>query len=173
MQTRELVAALSTGVPAQRVLFHEQDIAPYERDGSNTMYKTRPQVVVLPETREEVCHVLRTCKNLVVPVVARGAGTGLSGGALPHAQGVLLVMTKFNQILDIDADARTARVEPGVRNLAISEAVSHLDLYYAPDPSSQIACSIGGNIAENSGGGPLPQIWIDCPQCFIDNRCVG
>lgn len=151
MQTRELVAALAAGIPAQRVLFHEQDIAPYECDGL-TMYKTRPQVVVLPETREEVCHVLRTCKNLVIPVVARGAGTGLSGGALPHAEGVLLVMTKFNRILDIDADARMARVEPGVRNLAISEAVSHLDLYYAPDPSSQIACSIGGNIAENSGG---------------------
>ena len=86
MQTRELVAALAAGIPAQRVLFHEQDIAPYECDGL-TMYKTRPQVVVLPETREEVCHVLRTCKNLVVPVVARGAGKGLSRGAMPHPEG--------------------------------------------------------------------------------------
>jgi glycolate oxidase len=116
------------------------------------MFKARPKVVVLPETREEVCYVLKVCRENGVPVVARGAGTGLSGGALPHAEGVLLVMAKFNRILAVDGDARTARVEPGVRNLAISEAVSELGLYYAPDPSSQIACSIGGNIAENSGG---------------------
>ncbi len=151
METGQLVAALATGVHADRVLFQPHDVSPYECDGL-TMFKAKPKVVVLPETRDEVCHVLRTCKALGVPVVARGAGTGLSGGALPHAEGVLLVMAKFNRILDVDADARIARVEPGVRNLAISEAVSDLNLYYAPDPSSQIACSIGGNIAENSGG---------------------
>jgi glycolate oxidase len=151
METGQLVAALAAGVQSERVLFREQDTAPYECDGL-TMFKAKPKVVVLPETRDEVCHVLKTCKSLGVPVVARGAGTGLSGGALPHADGVLLVMSKFSKILEIDEEARIARVEPGVRNLAISEAVSHLDLYYAPDPSSQIACSIGGNIAENSGG---------------------
>ena len=151
METGQLVAALAAGVQSERVLFREQDTAPYECDGL-TMFKAKPKVVVLPETRGEVCHVLKTCKSLCIPVVARGAGTGLSGGALPHADGVLLVMSKFSKILEIDEDARIARVEPGVRNLAISEAVSHLGLYYAPDPSSQIACSIGGNIAENSGG---------------------
>ena len=149
MKTRELVAALAAGVQAERVLFHEQDVAPYECDGL-TMYKTKPQVVVLPETREEVCHVLRlagSCGSRRGVVPER-----VYPGALPHAEGVLLVMTKFNRILMLMLIARTARVEPGVRNLAISEAVSHLNLYYAPDPSSQIACSIGGNIAENSGG---------------------
>ena len=150
METEQLVGALATGVQIDRVLFSERDTAPYECDGL-TMFKAKPKVVVLPETREEVCHVLKTCRSLGVPVVARGAGTGLSGGALPHTDGVLLVMTKFSRILEVDEDARIARVEPGVRNLAISEAVSHLGLYYAPDPSSQIACSIGGNIAENSG----------------------
>ena len=151
MDTQKLVAALATGMHRDRVLFKPQDVASYECDGL-TMFKAKPKVVVLPETRAEVCHILKTCKAHGVPVVARGAGTGLSGGALPHADGVLLVMAKFNQILEVDADARIARVEPGVRNLAISEAVSDLNLYYAPDPSSQIACTIGGNIAENSGG---------------------
>jgi glycolate oxidase len=107
---------------------------------------------VLPETEVQIQAVLRICKNLNVPIVARGAGTGLSGGAMPHAQGVLLGLAKFNRIKSIDAEAAIAVVEPGVRNLAVSEAVAHLGLYYAPDPSSQIACSIGGNVAENSGG---------------------
>jgi glycolate oxidase len=101
---------------------------------------------------EQVCEIARCCRDLKVPLVARGAGTGLSGGALPLENGVLLSLTKFTRILDIDPANRTARLQPGVRNLAISEAVSHLDLYYAPDPSSQIACTIGGNVAENSGG---------------------
>jgi len=151
MQTEHLVAALSTGLSLDRILFQAHEVAPYECDGL-TLFKARPKVVVLPETRDEVCHILRTCNAHNIPVVPRGAGTGLSGGALPHEEGVLLVMAKFNRILEVDADARTARVEPGVRNLAISEAVAALNLYYAPDPSSQIACSIGGNIAENSGG---------------------
>ena len=107
---------------------------------------------MLPETVEQVCEVMRTCSRLGVPVVARGAGTGLSGGALPLADGVLLSLAKFNRILEVDTVNRTARVEPGVRNLAISEHVAPLGLYYAPDPSSQIACSIGGNVAENAGG---------------------
>ena len=151
MQTDLLVAALTVALSSDRILFLDQDIAPYECDGL-TLFKARPKVVVLPQNRDEVCHVLKVCHANGVPVVPRGAGTGLSGGALPHVEGVLLVMSKFNRILDVDADARTARVEPGVRNLAISEAVSALNLYYAPDPSSQIACSIGGNIAENAGG---------------------
>ena len=108
--------------------------------------------MVLPETYAQVQAVLQTCYAIDAPVVARGAGTGLSGGAMPHPQGVTLSLAKFNKILNIDPIARTATVQCGVRNLAISEAVAHLGLYYAPDPSSQIACTIGGNVAENSGG---------------------
>jgi glycolate oxidase len=109
-------------------------------------------LVVLPRTEEEVRQVLVTCHGLGVPVVARGSGTGLSGGALPHAQGVLLSLARLNRILEVDPHARQARVQPGVRNLAVSEAAAPHGLYYAPDPSSQLACSIGGNVAENSGG---------------------
>jgi glycolate oxidase len=109
-------------------------------------------VVALPETEAQVAAVLKTCHALGVPVVARGAGTGLSGGAMPHARGVTLSLAKFNRILQIDPVSRTARVQCGVRNLAISEAAAPFGLYYAPDPSSQIACTIGGNVAENSGG---------------------
>ena len=111
-----------------------------------------PLIVALPRTEEEVGQILRVCHALKVPVVARGSGTGLSGGALPHSEGVLLSLARLKRILEIDPEARTARVQPGVRNLAISEAVASYGLYYAPDPSSQIACSIGGNVAENSGG---------------------
>jgi glycolate oxidase len=109
-------------------------------------------IVVIPQTEEEVIQILRICHASKTPVVARGAGTGLSGGALPHAKGVLLSLTKLKKILEVDPITRTARVQPGVRNLAISESAMIHGLYYAPDPSSQIACSIGGNIAENSGG---------------------
>ncbi|MCH1999930.1 FAD-binding protein, partial [Achromobacter xylosoxidans] len=109
-------------------------------------------VVCLPETEAQVQAVLRTCHALGVPVVARGAGTGLSGGAMPHAAGVTLSLARFNRILAVDPVACTARVQCGVRNLAISEAAAPHGLYYAPDPSSQIACTIGGNVAENSGG---------------------
>jgi len=146
-----VVHALAQHLPAHALLFHAEDTTPYECDGL-TAYRQRPLVVALPETEAQVQAVLRCCHALNVPVVARGAGTGLSGGAMPHAQGVTLSLAKFNKILHIDALARTARVQCGVRNLAISEAAASLGLYYAPDPSSQIACTIGGNVAENSGG---------------------
>ena len=148
---REVVAALRAFMPAHAVLYREEETRPFECDGLSA-YRQLPMVVALPDTEEQVARVLRTCHGLGVPVVPRGAGTGLSGGALPSAEGVLLGMAKFNRILSIDAQARTARVQPGVRNAAISEAAAAHKLYYAPDPSSQIACSIGGNIAENSGG---------------------
>ena len=148
---REVVDALSAHVPQHALLWHAEDTTPYECDGL-TAYRQRPLVVCLPETEEEVQAILRTCHRLRVPVVARGAGTGLSGGAMPHALGVTLSLAKFNRILEVDPLARTARVQCGVRNLAISEAAAPFGLYYAPDPSSQIACTIGGNVAENSGG---------------------
>jgi len=135
----------------ESVLFREEERRPYECDGLS-VYRQLPLLVVLPETVEQVQQVLRICSEHKVPVVARGAGTGLSGGALPLSDGVLLSLAKFSQILDIDLPNRCARVQPGVRNLAISEAVAAHNLYYAPDPSSQIACSIGGNVAENAGG---------------------
>ncbi len=148
---REVVAALRAFMPAHTVLYREEETRPFECDGLSA-YRQLPMVVALPETEEQVARILRTCHALGVPVVPRGAGTGLSGGALPSAEGVLLGMAKFNRILSVDAHARTARVQPGVRNAAISEAAVPHKLYYAPDPSSQIACTIGGNIAENSGG---------------------
>jgi len=147
----EVVAALSALLPARCLLWQAEDVAPYECDGL-TAYRAHPLVVALPETDAEVASVLHTCHRLNVPVVARGAGTGLSGGALPHRLGVTLSLAKFNRILKLDAAARTARVQCGVRNLAISEAAAPHGLYYAPDPSSQIACTIGGNVAENAGG---------------------
>jgi glycolate oxidase len=148
---REVVAALATVLPAHALLWQAEDTVPYECDGL-TAYRQQPLVVVLPETEGQVAAVLKTCHALKVPVVARGAGTGLSGGALPHAVGVTLSLAKFNKILKVDAYSRTATVQCGVRNLAISEAAAPHGLYYAPDPSSQIACTIGGNVAENSGG---------------------
>jgi glycolate oxidase len=147
----EVVGALAPLLPARALLWQREDVAPYECDGL-TAYREHPLVVALPESEEQVAAVLRACHRLDVPVVARGAGTGLSGGALPHRLGVTLSLAKFNRILDVDPLARTARVQCGVRNLAISEAAAPHGLYYAPDPSSQIACSIGGNVAENSGG---------------------
>jgi glycolate oxidase len=147
----DVVAALSALLPREAILFRREDTAPFECDAL-TAYRTSPMVVVLPETEAQVAAILKICHKLEVPVVARGAGTGLSGGAMPHRSGVTLSLAKFNKILDIDAAACTALVQCGVRNLAISEAAAAFGLYYAPDPSSQIACSIGGNIAENSGG---------------------
>ena len=138
-------------MPLHALLWHREDTTPYECDGL-TAYRQRPLVVALPETEAQVQALLRTCHELNVPVVARGAGTGLSGGAMPHALGVTLSLAKFNKILNIDPLGRTALVQCGVRNLAISEAAAVHGLYYAPDPSSQIACTIGGNVAENSGG---------------------
>ncbi len=147
----EVVQALQQALPPQALLWHAEDTTPYECDGL-TAYRQRPLAVCLPETEAQVQAVLRTCHRLGVPVVARGTGTGLSGGAMPHALGVILSLARFNRILAIDPVGRTARVQCGVRNLAISEAAAPHGLYYAPDPSSQIACTIGGNIAENSGG---------------------
>ena len=145
------IAQLTSLSPTMEVLHEREDLRPYECDGLSA-YRTVPLCVVLPQTVDEVAAVLRLAASRGVPVVARGAGTGLSGGALPLEKGILLVMAKFNRILEIDADAGTARVQPGVRNLAISLAAAPHGLYYAPDPSSQIACSIGGNVAENAGG---------------------
>src|SRR4051794_9142347 len=149
----QVVADLQKVLPHGCLLWHAEETTPYECDGL-TAYRQRPLVVALPETEEQVQAVLKACHALQVPVVARGAGTGLSGGAMPHALGVTLSMAKFNRILKVDPVSRTALVQCGVRNLAISEAAGSFGLYYAPDPSSQIACTIGGNIAENSGGVP-------------------
>ena len=146
-----LIDELCSFVSSDSVLFEKEDLKPYECDGLSA-YRAIPLVVVLPETIEQVQKVLGLCHHYSVPVVARGAGTGLSGGALPHEQGVLLSLAKFKSIIEINPERRIARVQPGVRNLAISEAADEFGLYYAPDPSSQIACTIGGNVAENSGG---------------------
>ncbi len=146
-----VVQALQAVLPGHALLWHKEDTTAYECDGL-TAYRQRPLVVALPETEQQVQAVLQTCHRMAIPVVARGAGTGLSGGALPHAMGVTLSLAKFNRILSIEVASRTAVVQSGVRNLAISEAAAPLGLYYAPDPSSQIACTIGGNVAENSGG---------------------
>jgi len=146
-----LAARLQRILPPHCLLLGEEDLRPYECDGL-TAYRELPLAVCLPETEAQVIDILRTCHLLGVPVVARGAGTGLSGGAMPHAQGVVLSLARFNKILRVDRAARLAVVQPGVRNLAVSEAAAPFGLYYAPDPSSQIACTLGGNVAENSGG---------------------
>lgn len=147
----QVLDALRPHVPAHALLYQTEDTTPYECDGL-TAYRQRPLVVCLPETESQVQAVLKACHSIQVPVIARGAGTGLSGGAMPHPMGVTLSLAKFNRILKVDPYSRTALVQCGVRNLAISEAAAPHGLYYAPDPSSQIACTIGGNVAENSGG---------------------
>ncbi|MDP3978048.1 MAG: glycolate oxidase subunit GlcD [Pseudomonas sp.] len=146
-----LLAALREQLPDLEVLHSQEDLKPYECDGLS-VYRATPMLVVLPERIEQVERLLKLCYQRGVPVVARGAGTGLSGGALPLEQGILLVLARFNKILEVNPAGRFARVQPGVRNLAISQAAAPHQLYYAPDPSSQIACSIGGNVAENAGG---------------------
>ena len=151
MNHHPLISELKSILPAESVLHDREDVRPFECDGLS-VYRKLPMVVVLPETAEEVRRIIRLCHERKVPVVARGAGTGLSGGALPLEDGVLLSLAKFKRIINIDAENAMATVEPGVRNLAISEAAARYGLYYAPDPSSQIACTIGGNVAENSGG---------------------
>ena len=148
---QQVLQALYQALPSHCVLFHSEDTRPYECDGL-AAYSQLPWIVVLPENEEQIVAVLAICRNLAVPLVPRGAGTGLSGGAMPIADGIVLSTAKLNRIIHIDAAACTAVVQPGVRNLAISEAAAGLGLYYAPDPSSQIACTIAGNIAENSGG---------------------
>ena len=145
------LAPLRAILPAHCLLTEPEDTRPFECDGL-TLIRQQPPVVALPESRDQLVALLRHCHAHGIPVVPRGAGTGLAGSATPLADGVLLSLAKFNRILGIDVDSRTAVVEPGVRNLAISDAARPLGLYYAPDPSSQIACSIGGNVAENSGG---------------------
>ena len=146
-----LIRALSEYLDDNQIIHDEEALRPYECDGLSA-YRQIPLLVVLPENAGQVQAVMRCCHAARVPVVARGAATGLSGGALPLANGVLLSLAKLKRIVDIDPLARTARVQPGVRNLAISEAAAEHNLYYAPDPSSQIACTIGGNVAENAGG---------------------
>jgi glycolate oxidase len=146
-----LVAGLRRILAADALLVEREELVPYECDGL-TAYRQLPLLVALPQSEDEVVAVLKLCHALRVPVVARGAGTGLSGGATPVKHGVVLSLARFMRILDIDPVSRTARVQPGVRNLAISEAAAPYGLYYAPDPSSQIACTIGGNVAENAGG---------------------
>ena len=148
---KEVAHALRAFLPERAVLFEEEDTRPYECDGL-TAYRQVPMVVALPETEEQVQRILKACSVLNVPVVPRGAGTGLSGGALPPGDGVLLSMAKFMRVVRVDPAARVAVVQPGVRNALISEVAAPHGLYYAPDPSSQIASTIGGNVAENSGG---------------------
>ena len=147
----EIVTALRAIVPGEGVIDHEDGLRPYESDGL-TAYRQPPMVVVLPETTQQVSKVLAWCHAQGVKVVPRGSGTSLSGGALPLGDAVLLGLSKFNRILDVDYGDRIAVVQPGVTNLAVTRAVEDQGFYYAPDPSSQIACSIGGNVAENSGG---------------------
>jgi len=147
----QLITKLQAILPTASVLHEIEDLRAYECDGLSA-YRKLPWIVILPDTTEQVQSIMRLCHRLNVPIVARGAGTGLSGGALPVEQGILLSLAKLKNIINIDPAKRLARVQPGVRNLAISEAVDNEGLYYAPDPSSQIACTIGGNVAENSGG---------------------
>ncbi len=151
-QRRERHAiALQAIVPEEAILSTVEQLRPYESDGLTAM-KATPLLVVLPDTIDQIQAIMRWAKSNEVPVVARGAGTGLSGGALPHEDGIILGLAKFNKILELNEELGFARVQPGVRNLAISDAARPHGLYYAPDPSSQIACTIGGNVAENSGG---------------------
>ena len=147
----DLAGRLAAILPPAAVLIEAEDLKPYECDGLSA-YRALPMLAVLPQTVEDVQRILRVATETGTKVVARGSGTGLSGGATPLADGILVSMAKFNRMVSVDPLARTARVQPGVRNQKISEDVAHLGLYYAPDPSSQIACSIGGNVAENSGG---------------------
>ncbi|MET0052872.1 MAG: FAD-linked oxidase C-terminal domain-containing protein [Candidatus Thiodiazotropha sp.] len=146
-----LARAFQQMLPEDCVIYREEELIPFECDGLSA-YRRVPLIVLLPTDEQQVATILRYCLEREIPLVARGAGTGLSGGALPHEQGVLLSLARLNRILEINPNDRIARVQPGVRNLAVSEAAKPHGLYYAPDPSSQIACSIGGNVAENAGG---------------------
>lgn len=148
---REVVQALMATLPARCLVYRDEETAAYECDGLS-VYRQLPLAVALPETEAQVLRIVQICKRLGVPIVPRGAGTGLSGGATPISNGIVVSLARFTRIIDVDAYARTATVQPGVRNLAVSEAAAPYGLYYAPDPSSQIACTIGGNVSENSGG---------------------
>ncbi len=147
----EIAAALRTILPTDSIITAAESLRVYESDGL-TAYKQLPMIVALPETTEQVAQILKYCTAQGIKVVPRGAGTGLSGGALPLADAITLGLAKFNRILDVDIENRAVTAQPGVTNLAITNAVEHAGFYYAPDPSSQIACTIGGNVAENSGG---------------------
>ena len=149
--TKNIVKEFQNFLNNESVLITNEEKKPFECDGL-TAYPQMPGLVLLPENEEETIKIIKICEKHKIPIVFRGAGTGLSGGAIPHKSGVLLVMSKLNKIVEIDSNNRIAKVQPGVRNISISESASKFGLYYAPDPSSQIACSIGGNIAENSGG---------------------
>jgi len=151
ISTADLANQFYKVLPRNAVLDKEEQLRPYECDAL-TAYRQLPRLALLPSNIEEIQAIVKICKEYEIPIVARGAGTSLSGGALPHADGVLLNLAKLNKVIEIDTDNRTATVQPGIRNIAISEAANPHGLYYAPDPSSQIACTIGGNIAENSGG---------------------
>ena len=148
---RAVLERLQQLLPDEGVITDSAGLRPYETDGL-TAIREMPWVVALPETEEQVAAIVRCCAEHGVPVIPRGAGTGLSGGARPHQHGVVLGLSKMSEILTVDPANRVARVQPGVRNLAITQAAEQHGLYYAPDPSSQIACSIGGNVAENAGG---------------------
>jgi glycolate oxidase len=173
----QIVAALRAIVPGEGVIAGEREMRPYECDGL-TAYRQLPMVVVLPDTAAQVSRVLKFCHEHGIKVVPRGAGTSLSGGALPLADGILLGMAKFNRIREIDFENRVAVVEPGVTNLAVTQAVEHAGFYYAPDPSSQIACTIGGNVAENSGGvhclkyGLTTNNVLGCELVLIDGEII-
>ncbi len=151
MQAATLLASLAHILPRDALLITPEETKPYECDGL-TMFREQPLAVCLPTTEAQIIEIINICRRFDVPIVPRGAGTGLSGGAVPIKQGIVLSTAKLNKIISIDEKTASAIVQPGVRNLAVSEAVVHLGMYYAPDPSSQIACSIGGNVAENSGG---------------------
>ncbi|WP_153101287.1 FAD-linked oxidase C-terminal domain-containing protein [Paraburkholderia hayleyella] len=148
---REVVQALMAVLPNHCLLYREEDTAAYDCDGL-AAYRCLPLAVALPETESQVQRIVQICRRLDVPIVPRGAGTGLSGGAMPIQHGIVVSLSRLRKIIEVDSYARTATLQPGVRNLAISEAAAPYGLYYAPDPSSQIACTIGGNVAENSGG---------------------
>src|ERR1700709_1305292 len=173
----EIVRALRAIVPGEGVIDKPAEMLPYESDGLMA-YRQPPMVVVLPDTTEQVSRVLKYCHEQGIKVVPRGSGTSLSGGALPLADAVLLGLGKFKRIREIDFDNRVVVTEPGVTNLAISQAVAHAGFYYAPDPSSQIACSIGGNVAENSGGvhclkyGMTTNNVLGCEIVLIDGEVV-
>lgn len=149
--TKDLIEQFQRILPKDAILSKKEELYPYECDAL-TAYRQLPRLALLPSNADEIKLIVDVCREHNVPIVARGAGTSLSGGALPHSDGVLLNLARLNKITNIDTHNRTATVQPGVRNLAITEAANPLGLYYAPDPSSQIACTIGGNIAENSGG---------------------
>ena len=169
MENKEsFLASCRQILPHESVITDAESQRPYECDALSA-HRSLPLVVLMPENVDQVQALLRLCHKHEVPVVARGAGTGLSGGARPNPDAALLSLAKFTRILEVDPINRTAKVEPGVRNIVISETVAEHGLFYAPDPSSQIACTIGGNVAENSGGCALSEIRSDSTQYSIDH----